>query len=370
MVDRAALFRDVRSLVVKLGSQVLGDAAGRPDPAFLASVARQVAELHARGLRVTVISSGAVGAGRAELGLSERPKDLSRLQAVAAIGQRRLMDAWAEAFEPQGLRVAQVLLTRDDIDHRTRFLNLRNTIHACHELGAVPILNENDTVSTDELVQLTFGDNDLLAALVAQALRADALVLLSGVDGVLDAGRQTVPSFDDPEAAVAYLQPVKSAAGKGGMDSKLEAARIVTAAGETLVIAHGRSPDVLTRIVAGEPVGAVFLPRPSRRTGKARWIGSARGRGAIVLDAGAARAVAQQKKSLLPAGVVAVEGTFEPGDVVDLLGPDRTLLARGLSNYSSSDVERIRGRKTSEVRAIIVGESYDEVVHRDNLVCC
>ena len=310
-VDRVALFAPVRTLVVKLGTQVLSDADHKLDPAFLASIAGQVAGLHARGVRVTIVSSGAAAAGRTELGLSKRPSDLGQLQAVAAVGQRRLMDAWATAFQTFGLKVAQVLVTREDIDDRARFLNLRNTVAACQAYDAIPILNENDTISTDELVRITFGDNDILAALVTQALRADALILLSVVNGVLDAQRQPVPAFASIEAARAYLQPMRSSLGRGGMNSKLEAARIVTGAGELLAIAHGREPAVLTRILAGEAVGTLFLPTAAgRRAGKSRWIGSARGKGAILLDSGAARAVARQNRSLLPAGVVGVRGTF------------------------------------------------------------
>lgn len=368
IVDRHELFAPVRSLVVKLGSQVLCDPQSRLDPEFLASIARQVSDLRARGIRVTIVSSGAVSAGRAELNLTKRPSDLAQLQAVAAVGQRRLMDAWAAAFAPLGLKVAQILLTRDDIDSRTRFLNLRNTVHACHEMGAIPIINENDTISTDELVRITFGDNDILAALVTQALRAEALVLLSVVNGVLDASKQRVPSFDSIEMATTHLMPAKSSLGKGGMNSKLEAARIVTGAGEILVVAHGREESVLTRICAGEDLGTLFVAKGTRRSGRSRWIGSARGVGKIIVDAGAAKALVANNKSLLPAGIVRVEGAFERGQVIDMVGPDQTLLARGLSNYSSEQIDQIKGKKTADVRTLFGNGAYDEVVHRDNLV--
>ena len=370
--DRIELFAAVRSLVVKLGTQVLSDAENHLDQAFLSSIACQVKELRDKEIRVTIVSSGAAGAGLAELGLKKRPSDLAQLQAVAAVGQRRLMDAWAAAFAPVGLKVAQILLTRDDIDNRTRFLNLRNTIHACHELGAIPIINENDTVSTDELIRITFGDNDILAALVTQALRADALVLLSVVNGVYDSNKQRIASFNSIEEATKHLQPVKSALGKGGMNSKLEAARIVTGAGEILVVAHGRDQNVLTRICTGEDLGTIFVAKGerkgSRRSGRSRWIGSARGKGRIVVDAGAARALTVNNKSLLPAGIVRVEGTFERGQVVDVVGPDDALLAHGLCNYSSEQVDQIKGLKTAEVRSQIGAGAYDEVLHRDNLV--
>ena len=201
----------VRSVVIKLGTQLLADQEGRLDEAFLANVAAQVAGVRQRGIQVTVVSSGAIGAGLRELGLPKRPSDLARLQAVAAVGQRRLMDAWGVAFAPYKLPVAQILLTREDIEHRARFLNLRNTIHAIHELGAVPIINENDTISTDELVRISFGDNDILAALVTHALRAHLLVLMTVVDGLLDAEGNPVRLVESIEEARRLVRIEKSA---------------------------------------------------------------------------------------------------------------------------------------------------------------
>lgn len=371
--ERLAYLRSARHAVVKLGTQLLSDKQQGLDGAYLAEVARQVARLRAEsGWRVTVVSSGAVGCGRSMLKLSSRPRDLAQLQAVAAVGQRCLMDAWADAFAPHGLPVAQLLLTRDDIDDRTRFLNLRNTIAAVHDYGAVPIINENDTVSTDELVRITFGDNDLLAALVCQALRADVLVLLTVVDGITDASGKSLRFVRSIAEAEKLLRPnERSALGKGGMNSKLEAARIVTGAGESMAVADGRTPDVLPRLLAGEAIGTFFAPRRAdgaRRSGKGRWIGSARATGAIVVDDGAASAVVEKNRSLLPAGVLRVEGRFERGDVVSILDAAGQPVARGLSNYSSEDVARLAGKKSTEVRQLLGPSAYEEVVHRDNLV--
>jgi glutamate 5-kinase len=366
-VDRVQLLSRVRSVVVKLGSQVLSDDQNRLDHAYLASLAFQVARLRDRGVHVTLVSSGAISAGLAEMKLTIRPEDLSQLQAVAAIGQRRLMDAWADAFEPVGLKVAQILLTRDDTDQRSRFLNLRNTIHALHGFDAVPIINENDTISTDELVRISFGDNDILAALVTEALRADLLILLSVVNGVLDSDRQPVPVFQSVEEAMPLLQTGKSKLGRGGMNSKLEAARLVTAGGDLMVIAHGREPDVLMRIVDGQDVGSLFVPRGSRRAGRTRWIGGARGKGSIIVDAGASKALIKSGKSLLPAGVIDVSGDFARGDVVDIVHEGVTI-ARGLSNYSSEEIALIHRKKSAEVRKLLGAKAYDEAVHRDNLV--
>lgn len=366
--SRASHLREVKSLVVKLGSQVLTGSDGL-DAAFLASLARQVVALGERKIRVTIVSSGAVAAGVRELKLTKRPADLPRLQAVAAVGQRVLMDAWAAAFEPHGMPVAQVLLTREDVDDRTRFLNVRNTIHAAHELGAVPIINENDTISTDEIVAITFGDNDILAGLVTNALQADLLVLLTVVDGLLDANGVSVRQVSSIDEAKSLIRIEISTLGKGGMNSKLEAARMVVECGESMVVANGRTPDVLTRVLAGEDVGTLFLPSAAgKRSGRSRWISAARAAGSIVVDAGAVTALIDKKKSLLPAGVTKVTGSFEPGDVVNIDGPDGRTIARGLSNYRMTDIDRIRGKKTADVRALLGDAAYDEVVHRDNLV--
>ncbi|MEZ0267041.1 MAG: glutamate 5-kinase, partial [Phycisphaerae bacterium] len=260
MDTRQRYLAPVRSLVVKLGTQLLTDKERRLDDAFLGSVARQVVALRERKVAVTIVSSGAIGAGLRELGLASRPKDLATLQAVAAVGQRRLMDAWAAAFEPHGMKVAQILLTREDMDRRARFLNLRNTIHTLHEMGAVPVINENDTISTDELVKISFGDNDILAALVTHVLRANLLVLMSVVDGLLDAGGNPVRLVESIEQAQTLVRKEKSALGKGGMDSKLSAARMVTDAGSGKHLgSQGGDLHPLGDLLACAPVGMLWI---------------------------------------------------------------------------------------------------------------
>jgi glutamate 5-kinase len=358
----------VRSLVVKLGTQLLSDPQKRLDAAYLAQIAQQVVALRERGIQVTIVSSGAIGAGLAELNLPKRPTDLAQLQAVAAVGQRRLMDAWADAFAPFSAPVAQVLLTREDIDSRTRFLNLRNTVNAIHAFGAVPIINENDTVSTDEIVKISFGDNDILAAMVTNALRANLLMLLTVVDGLLDADGNPVRLVESIEQVKALVRTEKSALGKGGMDSKLAAADTVTDCGEAMIVADGRMTDVLVAALNGDDVGTLFVPSPRKRSSRSRWIGSARPVGAVVIDAGAETAVAKNNKSLLPAGVLRVEGHFERGDLIAIQASEGRLVARGLSNYASATIERIKGKKTADVRALLGEAAYDEVIHRDNLV--
>src|SRR3984957_1268288 len=339
----------VSSVVVKLGTQLLTGADGMLNVQFLSDIARQVAELRKKKLTVTLVSSGAIACGLRELKLDKRPADLAMLQAVATVGQRRLMDHWASAFAPHHLPVAQILVTRHDIDQRQRFLNLRNTLLAIHEFNAVPIINENDTVSTDELVKITFGDNDILAASVAHALRANLLVLLSVVDGLLDSSGQPVRLVRSVAEARALVRTEKSAQGKGGMDSKLSAAKTVTDAGEAMVVADGKTPDVLSRLLAGEEIGTLFLPHVEggrKRPSRSRWIGSVQPAGTIVVDSGAVRALVENHKSLLPAGIMAVKGDFAAGDVIAIAGPDGAAIARGLCNYSAADVARVAGKKT------------------------
>ena len=340
---RSAHLSVARSVVVKLGTQLLAGRTGRLDEPFLAAIATQVAALRRRGIVVTVVSSGAIGAGMGELNLPARPTDLAQLQAVAAIGQRRLMDAWAAAFAPHGLHVAQLLLTREDVDDRQRFLNLRNTIHAVHAYGGVPIINENDTVSTDEIVAVSFGDNDVLAALVTHAVAADLLVLLSVVDGIQDPGGAPVRLVESIDVARDWVRAERSALGKGGMDSKLNAARTVTDAGSAMVVANGRQADVLVSLLDGAEAGTLFVPGAKRRPARSRWIGSARPVGTITVDAGAVAALTGKNRSLLAAGVTAVAGTFARGDVVAIAGGDGRPVARGLTNYAAAEVDRIKG---------------------------
>jgi glutamate 5-kinase len=369
--NRAECIGSVGSIVVKLGTALLSGPDRLLDAPFLGEIAGQVADLRRRGKTVTLVSSGAIACGVAELKLGKRPTDLAKLQAVAAVGQTRLMDHWAAAFAPHGLPVAQILLTRHDIDQRQRFLNLRNTLLAAHDLGAVPIINENDTVSTDELVKITFGDNDILAASVAHALRANLLILLTVVDGLLDSAGKPVRVVRSIEEARKLVRGEKSAQGKGGMDSKLLAAKTVTDAGEMMIVADGKTPSVLPRLLAGEELGTLFLPVVDggrKRGSRSRWIGSVQPAGTIVVDDGARRALVENHKSLLPAGITSVQGEFAAGDVVRIAAADGNSIARGLCNYSAGDVKRIAGRKTREVRELLAEAAYDEVVHRDNLV--
>jgi glutamate 5-kinase len=354
---------------VKLGTQLLSRDDGRLDTAFVATIAAQVAGLRNQGIRVTIVSSGAIGCGLTELGLSQRPTDLAKLQAVAAVGQRRLMDVWAGAFQANHLPVAQLLITREDIDDRTRFLNLRNTISALHEMNSIPIVNENDSVSTAELVKIGFGDNDILAALLAHALQANLLILLTVVDGLLGENDQPVRLVKSVQDGHGLVRKQKSPLGRGGMDSKLQAAQMINDAGDAMIIADGRTEQVLPRLLAGEELGTLFIPTAGRkRSSRGRWIGAVRPVGTLIVDDGACKALIEKNKSLLPAGILKVTGDFARGDVVAIADSGGKLIARGLSNYSASDMAVIHGKKTSQVRELLADAAYDEAVHRDNLV--
>ncbi len=368
---RQTVLANARHVVVKLGTQLLA----RPnkqrglDLPFFDQIADQIVALRKRGMRVTLVSSGAVGCGMVELGLNRRPADVAEQQAVAAVGQRRLMDHWAGAFARHQLHVAQLLLTRGDFDDRVRFLNIRNCVARLQEWDTIPILNENDTVATDEL---RFGDNDMLAALTTNALRAEALVILSVVDGLLDAKGQRVDLVDDLVEAGGLTRKEKSGLGTGGMGSKLDAMRIVTEAGEVAVIAHGRAEKVLERLFDPQQsagLGTIFVPRPRKLDSRRRWIGlTKRPAGVLTLDDGAVTALCQRGKSLLATGITAVDGDFERGEVVLLRDAVGAELARGLCNYGAVELALILGKRSTQFEKILGRPAYAEVVHRDNLV--
>ncbi len=362
------------TIVVKVGTRVLTREDGQLDPQRIQQLADQIHRVMATGRKVVLVSSGAVGAGMGRLGLAKRPTHIAQLQAVAAVGQSILVEAYERSLHKHGRHAAQVLLTAEDLEHRQRYLNARNTLLTLLEFGAVPIINENDTVSVEEL-QTTFGDNDRLAAIVANLIRAPLLVLLSDVEGLFDGDprdpkSRLISTVEQLDASVLGL--VRDRLGglsKGGMASKLEAARLTTTGGENVIIASGRSADVLPRIIAGESVGTLFLAQGQTVQARKRWIGlTVKPRGRLVLDAGARTAIEHKGRSLLAAGVVQVEGGFQKGDVVGLRGPDGVEFARGLTNYSADEIRRIQGLKTARIAEVLGYCPYDEVVHRDNMV--
>jgi len=368
---RQQVVASAQRVVVKVGTQSICDASGRPDRIAIGRLAGQIAAALAGGVSITLVASGAIGAGLGELGLAERPGTMPRLQAAAAVGQGQLMRTFHDVFAEHAVRVAQVLVTRDDFDDRTRYLNIRNTLHALDEYGAVAIVNENDTVAVDEI---RFGENDVLAAIVASMMGADLLVLLTVVDGLLAGGEvvDVIERVDDETRAL--VQGERSRLGSGGMGTKLQAADMMIRAGEAAVIANARSEGVLTRILAGERIGTVFAPSERKRkqnqkmSHRRRWIGQAtKPAGQVVIDGGAARAIGQGGKSLLPSGITAVVGSFAKGAVVSVVDEEGTEIARGLTNYSSGQIEKIKGLQSDRIADALGDNPYDVVVHRDNM---
>lgn len=359
--------------VVKVGTSVLTGPDGTLDPDRIGHLAEQICAVTSTGRRIALVSSGAVGAGIGRLGLARRPDNLRQLQAAAAIGQAYLIRAYDDGFRRHGRHAAQLLLTHEDFDSRPRYLNMRNTLTALFDYNAVPVINENDTISVDEI---KFGDNDQLAAMVTNLLQAPLLVILSVVDGLYlsDPGTtgegEVVPLISNLDDEIFGLAgESRSSGGTGGMRSKLQAAGLVTRAGGSVIIASGKKPEPLTRILRGEPVGTLFLARGRTQGARKRWIGlTARPRGHLIVDDGARVALESGDKSLLAIGIVDVVGEFDKGDVVGVRDAEGREFARGLTNYPSSDARQIRGLRTEQARRALGSALYDEVIHRDNLV--
>ncbi len=362
-----------RRIVAKLGSNLLTGGSSRLDPDVMADLVRQVAALAQAGAQVAVVSSGAVAAGRARLNAAIEQRDIPHRQVLAAIGQAHLIERYDTLLRGHGLTAAQALLTRADLTDRAGYLNARNTLTALLELGVIPVINENDVVADEELRGGAFGENDSLSALVANLIDADLLVLLSDVDGLYHSDPGTDPQAV-PIAEVTSYEEARRAAGgagrlgRGGMRAKVEAAHRATSAGTTVIIVGGRTPDALLRIARGETLGTRFPARVSWRESRKRWLlsGLASG-GRLVVDAGAAQALRERGRSLLPAGVQAVAGTFARGEVVEVVAPDGSRVAVGISNYDAADVEKVRGRRSAEISGVLGYEYGEEIIHRNNL---
>jgi glutamate 5-kinase len=371
---RQEVLKSVRRIVVKIGSRLLAPKGRGLQIGWIEQLAREVAALRTNGYEVILVSSGAIAAGIERLGLAERPTTIARKQAAAAVGQGRLMASYDAAFSTAGLTVAQVLLTHGDLADRKRFLNARTTLTTLLAAGVVPIINENDTVAVEEL---KFGENDYLASMVTNLVGAQLFVILSGVEGFC-----TGDPTRDPSAALiplvteitplleTHAKVTGSAEGTGGMVPKLAAAKQATAHGAATIIAGGQRPNVLTDLlVAGQEIGTLFLPTKERLKSRKHWIAyTLHAKGRLHLDDGAARALRQQGRSLLPSGVREVEGRFRAGEAVSCVGPDGQEVARGLSNYSADEVVKICGAKSREIADRLGYKLYDEVIHRDNLV--
>lgn len=362
--ERAVLV-NAKRVVVKIGSRLLAESpASRP-----ATIADQVVDVKRRDVEVVIVSSGAIALGVRRLKLAARPTDLPGLQAAAAVGQSRLMQHWEDAFAAHDLAIGQVLLTHDDLGDRRRFLSARQTLRALLDHGVVPIINENDTVATEEI---KFGDNDQLAALVCNLVSADALIILTDVEGVRDANGVRMPIVHDIDREAAPVAGAStSGVGSGGMASKVGSARVVTRTGVPAIVAPGREPDVITRVLGGADVGTLFVPPPRAASLSARkhWIAyGAKPVGKLVVDDGAVRAMKEGGKSLLPAGIKSVEGDFELGDTVSVVTVTGTELARGLVAYPAGELRKISGLQSAAIEARLGYKSTDEAIHRDDLV--
>jgi glutamate 5-kinase len=372
-MDRAELCKHVRRLVVKVGSGVLSRGTLSLQREAIHILAKQIAAVKAQGIQMLLVSSGAVMAGMEKLERTERLRSIPLKQAAAAIGQSALMATYEEAFAPYGIRVAQVLITQEDVRDRVRYLNARNTLFTLLSLEVLPIVNENDTVAVEEI---KFGDNDILSALVASLVDADLLVMLTDQEGLYTADPRTapearlVPVVSSPFPSDAFWAgPTRTAVGIGGMASKVEAARLATASHVPAIVANGFTADILIRLLTGESLGTLFLPRAVRMGGRKRWLAfAARPQGGVRVDAGAKRALIHQGRSLLPSGVQGTVKQFHVGDVVSVLGAEGEEFARGLVNYSAEEVERIKGRRSTEIEGVLGYKHSDEVIHRDNLV--
>ena len=370
---RKELLKKVKRIVVKIGSGVLTSGENGINPCFLHSLAAEIAALRAKGMDVVIVSSGAVAAGRQALGLAHRPTTLPQKQAAAAIGQSRLMRAYEEAFSGYGLKVAQILLTRDDLANRRRFQNARGTLDTLLACGIVPVINENDTVVVDEL---KFGDNDNLSALVTNLVEAQLLLIMTDIDGLYTADPRSDPAATlIPQVRVITREMERGAGGSGtsvgtgGMATKLAAAKKVAKSGVAAIVFAGKEDGNLSRVMAGEPVGTLFLPAGECLNRRKHWIAfTLRPAGSIHVDAGAREVLAKHGKSLLPSGIAKVEGRFDRGACVRVLAPDGAEFARGIVDYSSQEIARISRHKSSEIELILGFRYGDDVIHRDNLV--
>lgn len=365
-----------KRLVIKLGTNLLTGGSGRLNVDIMSSLTTQIAHLHRESHEIIIVSSGAVAAGRQKLGLVGEKRGIPFKQVLAAIGQSQLMNIYDQLFSKHGIVVAQALLTKSDLVDRSGYLNARNTLLALLELRVICIVNENDVVATEELGELVFGDNDNLSAMVANLIDADLLAILTDIDGLYTADprrhpdAKLIPKVEKINAEIERLAgDAGSPYGVGGMITKIEAAKLATASGVTVVIANGTKPDILKQIVSGEKVGTVFLPRTTKMESRKRWMLSGlASKGKLIIDDGAVSALKNKGGSLLPAGIIRVEGDFQRGDVVDIFDSIGNHVGSGMSNYSSKDIEKIKGIHSEEIPNLLGYEYGDEVIHRNNMV--
>jgi glutamate 5-kinase len=369
---RKTLFGNVQRAVVKVGTGVLTHSTGL-NTRTINHLAGEISHLMEQGRQVILVSSGAIGSGVKKVGLPKRPTEIPQKQAAAAVGQPILMLAYEKAFARHGKKVAQILLTRDDLCNRKRHLNARNTLSVLLDWGILPIINENDTVAVEEL---KFGDNDNLSAMITHLMDAHILINLTDIDGFYDKDPRAhkdakllslISRIDGSLERAA--RDVPGAMGTGGMSSKVRTAKKVTASGIPMIIAGGLKQKVLTGLFEGKDIGTLFLPRKGKMPSRKCWIAfTLKENGVIRVDGGAAQALRKGGKSLLPIGIVGVEGDFGVGAMVRCMGPDGLSFAKGLVNYNASDIKKLMGAKTGEIEKRLGHKDYDEVIHRDNLV--
>ncbi len=370
---RKKYVKQIKRIVVKIGTSTLTHSTGLLNLNRIEHLVRQAANIHNQDIQISIVSSGAIGAGMGKLGIKKKPKTIPENQAAASVGQGILLHMYEKLFSEYGKTVAQILLTKEDLANRTRFLNARNALFNLFSLNVIPIINENDAVGIDEI---KFGDNDTLAALVTHLIDADMLIILTDIDGLYDSS----PVKNSNAKLIKYVDKItdkiKSYAGDpstkfgtGGMITKIKAAEIAMTSGSSTVIANGSTPDVLNLVLEGKDIGTFFQENKKTLQSRKCWIAyNTKLKGHIIVDNGAKRAIIQNHKSLLPVGIKSTHGSFQKGDVISILDTDNNEFARGITNYESSDIKLIKGKQTSDIKQNLGYKNYDEVVHTNNLV--
>ncbi|WP_411681752.1 glutamate 5-kinase [Clostridium thailandense] len=369
---RSKYLKNVKRVVVKIGSSTLTHSSGFLNLSRIEKLVRQISDLHNQGIEIVLVSSGAIAAGIGKLGLKNKPATIPEKQAAAAIGQGILLHMYEKMFSEYGKIAAQILITREDVSNRTRFLNARNTFFSLFEKGVITIVNENDAIVVDEI---KFGNNDTLSAIVASLVEADLLILLSDIEGLYDSDPRTNPQAKLIHEVERITEEVERSAGgagtslgTGGMATKISAAKIATSAGVSMVIVNGANEGIINDVVNLERVGTFFVPDESPMHLRKHWLTfNTDIKGKLVVDNGAYKALVNEHKSLLPSGIVSVEGFFNHGQIVSIITSDGVEIGRGITNYDSSEIEQIKSLKTDEIEGILGYKNYDEIVHCNNM---
>ena len=370
---RKDYLKNVKRIIIKIGTSTLTHKSGLLNIMQMEKVVRQIADLHNKGYQIVFITSGAIGAGMGKLGLKERPKTIPKKQAAAAVGQGILMHMYEKLFSEYGVKVAQILLTKEDTTDRERFLNSRNSFFSLFDYGVIPIVNENDAIVVDEI---KFGDNDTLSALVGSLIDGDLLVILSDIEGLYTDN----PSVNKAAKLISFIEKITDeiedccsdttgSLGTGGMITKIQAGKIATKSGMAMVIANGNKDGVLYKIIDGEEIGTWFNPNEKALHAKKRWLAfGTEIKGKIIIDDGASRALIKDQKSLLPSGIIDIEGNFNEGQIVLVVDSYGNEIGRGITNYNYKELNILKGSKTWDIDKIIPFKNYDEIIHRDNMV--